>query len=90
MESRRETVRVAKSEKFLTIKVEERRRHHSEVDIQIPLSVVDALLSGEDDELNLLAAVSALREEGEGVLVTVDDEESAVRIWVDRNSETED
>jgi hypothetical protein len=53
------------------------------VDIKIPFTVVNALLSGGKDELDVLAAVRALSEFENLELVTVNDESSTVRIWVD-------
>jgi hypothetical protein len=45
--------------------------------------VVDALLSAGEKELDLQAALMALAESGEGVLVVVEDGRSSVRIWID-------
>jgi hypothetical protein len=60
------------------------------VDIRIPLSVVEALFSGDPDELNLIAAVQALQEEGESSMITVNERDSRVRIWIDDSSSQED
>ena len=49
----------------------------------MPLAVVDALLSAGEKEFDLLAALSALAEHGEGELVVVQDGSSSVRIWID-------
>lgn len=79
-----DTVRVAKEGDFITVQVNEQRRHHSEqVDIKVPVAVLEALVSGKGDELNLVAAVRALGEHGEGDLITVDDDGTKVRIWID-------
>jgi len=99
VESKHENVRVAKSGGFLLIKVRESHYHGKEtgnreakpgeekrvetVDIKIPFTVVNALLSGDKDELDVLAAVRALREFDDLELVTVNDDSSTVRIWVD-------
>jgi len=98
VESKHENVRVAKSGGFLLVKVSEaaheakkaataqkaaEKKPGSTVDIKIPFTVVNALLSGEKDELNVLAAVRALNEYGDIELVAVNDESSTVRIWVD-------
>jgi hypothetical protein len=53
------------------------------VDVKIPFAVVNALLSGEKDELDVVAALRALSEFEDLELVTVNDESSTVRIWVD-------
>jgi hypothetical protein len=95
VDSRHQSVRVAKSGGFLLIKVHEThgaaakppqtadKKGDSTVDIKVPFSVVNALLSGEKDELNLLAAIRALGNYQDIDLVTVNDADSTVRIWVD-------
>ncbi|PYQ15070.1 MAG: hypothetical protein DMH00_00025 [Acidobacteria bacterium] len=84
-----DNVRVAKQGGYLVAKVREGKAGGSKVDVKLPFEVVDALLSGGKDELNIAAAVRALGEHGDGVLVTVDDEKSKVRIWVDSRNESE-
>ena len=95
VDSRHETIRVAKSGGFMLIKVQEvqgekekastpaGQKHSSNVDIKIPFPVVEALLSGEKDEINVLAAIHALSNYQNIDLVTVTDAESTVHIWVD-------
>ncbi len=95
VDSRHETVRVAKQGGFMLVKVQEMpeegkkavhdggRKHSSEVNIKIPFPVVEALLSGEKDEINVVAGLRALDNYQNLDLVTVNDEDSAVRIWVD-------
>jgi len=58
----------------------------SKVEIKIPMKVVDALLSGEKDELDVVAALHALSAAGETELVSVKDEENTVRVWIDSKS----
>jgi hypothetical protein len=55
----------------------------SHVEVKIPLSVVDALLSGGKNELDLVAGLRMLSSQGDTELVSVKDEESTVRVWVD-------
>lgn len=87
VESDRENVRVAKEGGYLIVKVREQRDdRESRVEVRVPFSVVEALLSGEDDELDLLAAIRVLKEMGDGVLVTVNDDHSRVRVWIDDQS----
>jgi len=57
------------------------------VEVRVPARVVDALLSGDGDELNLVAAMEALVDEGEGQLVQVTGDNESVRVWVDRVAE---
>lgn len=75
-------VKIARSGQYLTIDADEAK---SEVRIRIPVTVVDALLSGKD-ELDLGAAVDAMQEHGPGDLVMVNEEDSRVHIWVDQKS----
>jgi hypothetical protein len=96
VESKDENVEVAKAGEFLLVKVHENhegvgkaaraRKATNTVDIKIPFKVVQALLSGSKDELNLLAAVRALDEYPNLELVTVKDESDNVRIWVDSSN----
>lgn len=88
VDSDKEKVRVAKQNGYLLIKVTETRQTKKEnrVDISIPFSVVDALLSTGKNELDLVGAVRALAAHGDTVLVTVSDGTSNVRIWVDSQS----
>ena len=59
----------------------------SQVDIQIPVSVVDAMLSGQDDELNLMAALQALKESKVKDFISIKDEDTTVHVWIDENNE---
>lgn len=88
VDSDHEKVRVAKQSGYLVIKVTDQKHKLREerVDISIPFPVVEALLSGPKDELDLLSAIRALSAHGDTVLVTVTDGTSNVRIWVDSQS----
>lgn len=55
--------------------------------VTLPASVVDALLSGDGDRLELEAAVDALAGHGAGEIVTARDDGTRVRIWLDRDPE---
>jgi hypothetical protein len=101
VESRHENVRVAKAGGNLLIKVQENKEtagtkaktetktRAETVNVTIPIPVVEALLSGAQDELDILAAVRALGAVGDTVLVSVDDQHSKVRIWVDSRNTME-
>ena len=82
-----ESVRVAKENGFLVVRAEE--GDGEKVRITMPLDVVDAMLSGASDELDLVAALDALANYDGGDLVTVESEDSLVRIWID-SSDTGD
>jgi hypothetical protein len=89
VESPEERVRVAKSGDYLLVKVRGSGEKSERVDVKLPLPVVDALLSGNDDELNLVAAVRALKDRGDGDLVAVTDRSTVVRIWIDGKNGSE-
>jgi hypothetical protein len=90
---RHEDVRIAKAGGNLLIKVREKqgesKREQSTVDIKVPFTVVQALLSAGKDELDVAAAIRALRAQGNTELVTVNDKTESVRIWVDSRSASE-
>jgi len=79
----KDNIRVAKEKGHLLVKVREEGEMGTKVDVQIPMEVVEALLSGEKDELNVAAAVRSLARHGDELLVTVTEKGSSVRIWID-------
>ena len=81
-------VRIAKEGKFLTVHAQEKHESADDGNVQVrmPLEVVAALVSGDEDELNLSAALEALTKHGNGDLVTVKDDGDLVRIWIDSKS----
>lgn len=83
VQSRDETVKVYKERGYLVARTTEATEHGSQVHARIPLAVVDALLSGEGNSLNLHAAIQALAAHGSGELVTVTDGRESVRVWID-------
>ncbi len=99
VESNHGNVEVAKAGEFLLIKVhdsgergkkaEGAQKVGNTVDIKIPFKVARALLSGSNDELNVLAAVRAIGEYSNLELVSVHDESNNVRIWVDSTNDAD-
>ena len=80
-----ETVRIARVGDRITVQVEDRGEEEADtetVDIQLPIVVVDALLSGNGDTLDVRAAVERLGEL-RGDIVRVSEDERRVRIWID-------
>lgn len=55
----------------------------SQAEVKVPMKVIDALLSAGKDELDLVAALHVLGEQGDTELVSVKDRESTVRVWLD-------
>jgi len=94
VKSSEQDVRVAKSNGNLIIHVrdsgKESGKSRQKVDVTVPMKVVDALFStAKQNELDVAAAIRALGEAGETVLVTVQDAEQSVKIWVDSKSGAE-
>lgn len=80
-------VHVMKSNGNILIRVRDANKGGQKVDITVPMKVVDALFSTvKDNELDVAAALRALDEAGETLLVTVEDATEHVRIWVDSHS----
>jgi hypothetical protein len=77
-------VRVAKQGGYLLVHARENKDGSKKrVEVRVPLTVVDALLSAGNNELDLVAGLRALASQGDTELVTVKDEKSTVRIWLD-------
>jgi hypothetical protein len=74
-------VRVSKRGGYFLLNVDD-RGGKSRVRMKVPLPLVDAILDG-GDEINLDALGGALAKAPEGELLTVDDDDSHVRIWID-------
>lgn len=87
IEKKDETISVAKENGFLLVTVSNSKGEKSEqVDVKVPMVVVEALLSGEEDELNLAAAIKALRQFGDIQLVSIRDGDETIRVWIDSKS----
>ena len=88
-------VRVAKLDNHLIIHVVDKDVHEkgevrkSQVEIKVPMKVVDALFSAGKDELDLVAALHALSTQGDTELVSVKDHENTVRVWLDSKNVTD-
>jgi hypothetical protein len=90
VEEKDSTVQVRKMGGMLLVHVVDTCHHHKDdasarqnVDIRVPLEVADALFSGPTDELNLGAALDLLARHAKLDLVSVEDSENTVRIWMD-------
>ncbi len=92
VKSRSENVRVAKDKGFLVILADEKsdeEGQRSTVRVKVPLAVADALFgaAGAKGELDLVAALRELQRTGNGELMTVEDGDETVRIWIDDRNE---
>jgi hypothetical protein len=82
VEKKDETIRISRQGNFVLIKVSENKKAEN-VNIKMPVGVVDALLSGSGEELNLKAALSAMKEKNVGDILTVNESNTQVRLWID-------
>lgn len=78
---RDESVRVAKEDGFILVRVDE--DEGDRVRVKLPLSVVEAMIGERHGELDLVAGLRALGEYDGGDLVTVESDDESVRIWID-------
>jgi hypothetical protein len=79
-----QNVRVAKSHGNIIVHVRDHQGKEEAVDVTVPMAVVNALFStAKQDELDIAAALRALSDAGDTLLVTVHDAGQNVRIWVD-------
>lgn len=82
-------VRVAKANGNIIVHVISKKNKDQKVDVTVPLKIVDALFdTAQNDELDIAAALRALSDAGDILLVTVQDSSQKVRVWVDsRNTQ---
>ena len=88
MQEKDKEVRIAREGDRIRIHVDKAHGDEDEGDkqvrIEVPVSLVDALLSGEGDRLDLRAALAELTEE-RGDIITVREGEKRVRVWIDES-----
>lgn len=77
--------RAAKAEAEKPEAAAEKGRGQGEVRIEVPVSLVDALLSGEGENVNLQAALAEVQKR-RGDIVRVHDTDADVRIWIDEQN----
>jgi hypothetical protein len=80
-------VRVAKQGGYFLVHVHDKDHGKKEqVEIRIPMKIAEAMLSGANNELDILAAIRELSAQGDTELVSVKSDEETVRIWLDSKS----
>lgn len=84
VEEKDKTVRFARAGDYLQVDVRDQSEKHETVQIRMPLAVVDALLSGEGESMDVGAAIAQLKGQ-RGEIVTVEGSDSHVRIWIDES-----
>lgn len=85
VEEEAEQVRIWREGEKVFVKVTEEGQ--DKVNLQVPFSVVDILLQGEGDELNLVGAIREMANSNDGEIIQVNDGETAVRIWIDKSNQ---
>jgi hypothetical protein len=87
VESGDETVRVAKEGDFLVARTEQHTADGAQVDVRFPFAVLDALFAEGSESLDLAGAIRALADYTDGDIITVTDDNTSVRVWVDSQNE---
>lgn len=87
IQSADENIAVSKENGFLLVRTTEKTAKGANVDVKLPLAVVDALLSGPDGTLNVAAALEELSRLQDGHILSVESEDETVKIWIDGNAE---
>jgi len=85
VEKEDESVRVERKGQRVLMHVAERYKGElkEKVRVDVPIAVVDALLGGDGESLDLTAAVRELSKVNSGEFIRVDDGKSHVRVWID-------
>jgi hypothetical protein len=83
VEDENENVKVARKGDLVLVKVD--REGKEEVNVEVPVALVDALFAGEGEELNVKAALLELQKR-RGDIVRVNDSNAKVRVWIDEKN----
>ena len=81
VQTRDETFEVKKEGDYLLVQTTEAT--DTEINVQLPMAVVDALFSGPEGTLDFVAALDALASHGTGHLVSIRDGDETVKVWID-------
>ncbi len=84
IENEGQDVRIAREGDTILVTVSNREGDAGEVRVEIPVPVVDALLSGDGESLNIRAAIEELSQL-RGELVRVIESNNNIRIWIDES-----
>jgi len=83
-------VRVAKQSNHLIVHVlDKQNSKKSEVEVKVPMKVIDALFSAGKDELDLVAALHALSAQGDTQPLSDNPHRTTVRVWLDSKNVTD-
>lgn len=84
VEQEDETVKVSRKGDLVLVRVS-KPSEKEEVHVDVPVNLVDAVLAGEGDSVDVKAVIRELRSQ-RGDIVRVNDKNSAVRIWIDESA----
>ena len=79
-----ETVKVARKGDVVQVRVS-KPSEKEEVHVDVPVNLVDAVLAGTGDSVDVKAVIRELRSQ-RGDIVRVNDSHSAVRVWIDESA----
>ncbi len=83
-----ENIDVSKEGDTIMVHVNDTGKHGDNVNVTVPISVVDALFSTtQENEIDVAAALHALDNASDSFLVTVENAGQHVRVWVDSHSQ---
>jgi hypothetical protein len=90
VQSKDSDISVAKKEGLFLVHVHDKNKSkNSQVEVKMPMKVVEALLSAGKDELDIVAGLHALPAQGDVELVSVKDDENTIRVWLDSKNVTD-
>jgi hypothetical protein len=78
-----EIVRIFRKDDFIYVEVDDRHQDDEKVRMEIPVQVIDVLLEGEGETLNLRAAFAELQKLTGGQIISIRDGSESVRIWIE-------
>ena len=81
VKDKNESVRVFRKADRLFVHVD--GNNNEKVRVEVPIALVNALLSGPEDELDFEAAIDELMKMDNGDIVTVQDGRDMVRVWIE-------
>jgi hypothetical protein len=90
VQSNEADVSVMKKDGQMLVHVHDKNKSKdSRIEVKVPMKVVEALLSGSKDELDIVAGLHALASQGDVELVSVKDDENTIRVWLDSKNVTD-